>query len=66
MESRLNELEAKFSFADDLLDALNRTVYQQQQQIDELKQEVRGLRRQLRDAAPADSSNTGEDVPPHY
>ncbi|MSQ70108.1 MAG: SlyX family protein [Betaproteobacteria bacterium] len=66
MESRLNELEAKFSFADDLLDALNRTVYRQQQQIDELKQEVRALRQQLRDAAPADSSNAGEEVPPHY
>ncbi|OGA09052.1 MAG: SlyX protein, partial [Betaproteobacteria bacterium RIFCSPLOWO2_02_FULL_65_20] len=52
MESRLNELEAKLSLAEDLLDALNRTVYRQQQQIDQLRQDVRALRRQLQDGAP--------------
>ena len=52
MESRITELEAKISLAEDLLDALNRTVYEQQQQIDELKREVRALRQQLLDANP--------------
>ena len=66
MESRLTELEAKISLAEDLLDALNRTVYQQQQQIDELKQEVRALRQQLRDASPAASARPEDNVPPHY
>ena len=66
MESRVTELESKISLAEDLLDALNRTVYQQQQQIDELKREVRALRRQLHDAGPAASRNPEDNVPPHY
>ena len=53
MESRLNELEAKISLAEDLLDALNRTVFRQQQQIDRLQQDIRALRQQLQEAAPA-------------
>ena len=66
MESRVAELEAKISLAEDLLDALNRTIYQQQQQIDVLKREVRALRQQLHDAGPAASRNPEDNVPPHY
>ena len=66
MESRVTELEAKIGFAEDLLDAVNRTVYQQQQQIDELAREVRALRQQLRDAIPYASANPADNVPPHY
>lgn len=66
MEARLNELEAKLSLAEDLLDALNRTVFRQQQQIDRLQQDVRTLRRQLEDAAPGEPGGPGGEVPPHY
>ncbi len=66
MESRLNELEAKISLAEDLLDALNHTVYRQQQQIDQLQQDIRALRQQLQEAAPAEAASPGTEVPPHY
>jgi len=66
MESRLNELEAKISLAEDLLDALNRTVYRQQRQIDALQQEMRALRQQLRQAAPAEPADPRAEIPPHY
>jgi SlyX protein len=66
MESRLTELESKIALAEDLLDALNRTVYRQQQQIDALKQEIFELRRQLHDAAPGASARAEDNVPPHY
>jgi SlyX protein len=66
MESRLNELEAKMSFAEDLLEALNRTVFRQQQQIDQLQQDVRALRQQIHDITPDQSVRPDEDVPPHY
>ncbi|MGB8301493.1 MAG: SlyX family protein, partial [Azonexus sp.] len=36
MESRITELEIKISYAEDLVDELNRTVFRQQQQIDQL------------------------------
>jgi SlyX protein len=66
MESRLNELEAKISLAEDLLDALNRTVFRQQQQIDRLQQDIRALRQQLQEAAPAEAASPGDEIPPHY
>ena len=66
MESRLDELEAKISLAEDLLDALNRTVYRQQQQIDRLQQDIRALRQQLQEAAPPEAASPGSEIPPHY
>ena len=67
MESRLAEIEIKLSFSEDLLEALNRTVYQQQQQIEQLQQELRALRQQLQsDAGPAAPRDTREETPPHY
>jgi SlyX protein len=66
MEAKLNELEAKISLAEDLLDALNRTVFRQQQQIDRLQQDVRALRQQLQESAPDEFASPGDQVPPHY
>ena len=66
MESRITELEAKISLAEDLLDALNRTVYRQQQQIEELQRELRALREQVREAGPEASALPEDNVPPHY
>jgi len=66
MEANLNELEAKISLAEDLLDALNHTVYRQQQQIDRLQQDVRELRQQLRELAPDEFASLADQIPPHY
>lgn len=41
MESRITELEIKISYAEDMIDELNRTVFRQQQQIDYLAREVK-------------------------
>ena len=65
-DQRLTALEIKASFADDLLDHLNRQVARQQDQIDLLLREIARLRRQL----PADevgaSHDPRDELPPHY
>lgn len=66
VEARLNELEVKMGLAEDLLDAVNRALYRQQQQIDRMQQDLRALRQQLRDAAPAATRDAGDEIPPHY
>lgn len=66
MESRLAEIETKLSFSEELLEALNSTVYRQQQQIDRLQQELRALREQVRAALPAEPRNLRDETPPHY
>ena len=66
MENRIIELETKMAFAEDLLEELNRTVFRQQQQIEQLQQEVRALRQQLQSAMPAEQRAPADEVPPHY
>jgi len=39
MESRLEKLESKLSLAEDLLEELNKTVYRQQNRIDQMQRE---------------------------
>ncbi|MBK6850698.1 MAG: SlyX family protein [Burkholderiales bacterium] len=65
VDARLTELEVKVSYADDLLDALNAIVAQQQQQIDRLMREVQQLRQQSADG-PVAPRNLRDELPPHY
>lgn len=66
LEDRLNEIEIKISYNEDLLDELNRTVFRQQQQIDALIAEMRTLRDQVRTAEPGEPRNLRDEIPPHY
>ena len=66
MEDRLTELEIKIGFSEDLLEQLNRTVYRQQRQIDQLQQELRVLRQQMQASLPAESNEAKDELPPHY
>lgn len=63
---RLEELEIKASYADDLMEQLNSTVFRQQQQIDWLLREVAGLRRQVPDGTTPMLRSLRDDLPPHY
>lgn len=62
---RMTELEVKLAFAEDMLDALNATVYRQQQQIDRLLREMKELREQIA-SAPGESRSMRDEIPPHY
>lgn len=66
MESRIEELEAKLSLADDQLDQLNLVVFRQQEQIDQLQQQLRLVWQHLQSMAPAEKRDLREEIPPHY
>ena len=66
MESRLEKIEAKLSLAEDLLEELNKTVYQQQRRIEQLETHVAALREQMQTAMPSDNRAPDEEIPPHY
>ncbi len=67
LEARIAEIEAKLSLSEDSLDALNTTVYRQQQLIDRLQRELRALRDQVEaSAANAEPRTAADEVPPHY
>lgn len=63
---RLDAIEVKLGFLDDLLDTVNHTVFRQQQQIDQLAQAIAALRQQLRATAPAERGDARDEIPPHY
>lgn len=66
-ERRLNELEIKASFTEDLLDQLNLTLYRQQQQIDSLILQVAQLKQQSQNAGQDGAArNLRDELPPHY
>jgi SlyX protein len=66
MESRLEKIESKLSLAEDLLEELNKTIYRQQRQLEQLQQEMVALRQQVQTALPGDPRNPQDEVPPHY
>lgn len=66
MESRLNDLEMKISYTEDMVDELNLTIFRQQQQIDQLIRQVTALREQVQNAAPAEQLSLRDELPPHY
>ena len=67
MESRLTDVEVKLAFQDDLLEALNQTVADQQRRIDLLQDEIRILYQQLKSLQPSMLAEVAEEPPPpHY
>jgi len=61
---RLEALEIKASYTEDLVDQLNMVIYRQQQQIDSLIGQVAVLRQQGTDAGGP--RNLRDELPPHY
>ncbi len=66
MQNELVKLETKLAFQEDLIQALNRTVAEQQQELLELKRDVAELQVQLRAMAPGLGSGITDEPPPHY
>jgi len=65
-ERRVTELEIKASFADDMLDELNNTIFRQQEQIDRLMHEIAALKQQLPDDSNTPFRSLRDELPPHY
>lgn len=65
LENRLNDLESKFTFQDELLAELNDLVTKQQMAIDGLQRQVKLLTTSANMNATGDSNNSNER-PPHY
>ena len=63
---RLEALEIKASFTEDLLDQLNMTIYRQQELIDRLTHEVIALRQQVPEGGGVAPRNLRDELPPHY
>jgi len=67
-EERLENIETKISYQEDQIEELNKTVYQQQQKLDQLEAICEALARQVRSLAEAANEGKGpaNERPPHY
>jgi len=65
-EERLVAIETKLAFQEDLVEELNKTVYQQQQKLDHLEAVCAALARQIQSQAEARNEGMSHERPPHY
>ncbi|WP_252179389.1 SlyX family protein [Endozoicomonas sp. 4G] len=66
MNEELIELQTQVSFQEDTVAQLNEVVTRQQQEIDDLKQEMAQLKKQLMAMASSQLEELEENAPPHY
>ena len=69
-DERLNEIETRLAWQDDLLDALNKTVAMQQQQLVQMEKICRQLMERLGEVTDLLQARQGggvvDEKPPHY
>ena len=66
LDERLEALEIKASYAEDLLDKLDHIIVRQQAQIDLLILEIHRLRQPVADVDGVLRPSASGDRPPHY
>lgn len=66
-EERLENIEAKIAFQEDLVEELNKTVYQQQQRLERLETVCESLARHIQSLTEARNEGMpAHEKPPHY
>ncbi|HWT70968.1 MAG TPA: SlyX family protein [Oxalicibacterium sp.] len=65
-EEQIIDIEIKLTRQEDLLDTLNRTVYEQQKKIAELEALCTALALRLKEVGEAARQNPINEPPPHY
>lgn len=63
---RLEMIETKLTFAEDLLEELNRLVFRQQEQINRLQAQVLRLAEKPDGTVASFERDPRDDIPPHY
>jgi SlyX protein len=67
MENKIIELQSKLAFQDETINELNDVVTDQQQQLDQLREEIRLINLRITDVAESSNvSDEKEPPPPHY
>lgn len=69
IESRLDELESRLAFQDDLIESLNETIARQDRELGRLELRVKALADKLNDfaeSAAMPGASSEHEVPPHY
>ncbi|MGM0768932.1 MAG: SlyX family protein [Pseudomonadota bacterium] len=67
LEARMDELETRLAFQDDLINTLSEQVTKQEMDLRELWEAKRLLNQQLKEVSPSNIKREEEETPPpHY
>ena len=66
MDERIEKVESKLALAEDLLDELNKLVYKQQRQIEQLQRELVRVQELVESSVPNEPRRLMDEIPPHY
>lgn len=66
LDDRLMNIELKITSQEDIIDDLNKTIYQQQKKIDQLETSLIALAKQLKTYVEQNSDGPINERPPHY
>ena len=68
MEQRIIELETRLTFQEKMVEDLNSVIVRQQDQIDELAETIKVLKRELKRIIweKPETAKVEESIPPHY
>ena len=65
LSERLNHVEIKLSYSEDMLDQLNQTIFKQQQQIEFLYGEIKALK-EASNKVGGEFRSSRDEIPPRY
>ena len=68
-DEKIIDLQTRLAFQEDSIDAMNRVIARQQQEVDKLQNEIITLKElieELRENNVASSDELQHEVPPHY
>jgi SlyX protein len=65
-EERLQDLEAKLTFQDDMLQKLNDALVEQQSRVDHLEATLKRLAERARQQGVDELDTSNDQPPPHY
>ncbi|OGT19055.1 MAG: SlyX protein [Gallionellales bacterium RIFOXYB12_FULL_54_9] len=67
IDTRLENIESKISYQEDMVEELNKAVYQQQQKLNQLEAICNTLTRHIQSLAEAGPEGRAvNEMPPHY
>jgi SlyX protein len=69
LSERLDELESRLSFQDDLIESLNQVITRQDRDLARLTLRLQGLLARIDDITESETvpgDSPGHEVPPHY
>lgn len=66
LDERLMNIELKITSQEDIIDDLNKTIYQQQKKIDQLENSLKALAKQLKEFVEQQTDGPINERPPHY